>query len=352
MFDHCSFTHQFKLNFVETKNVAIGDFVSSPDISAGGHLWRINCYPRGNKKEDKGDYLSIFFELVSKSKDGVKATLEAFVMDRHGALSSSHKSLVHVYPPKKGSDVDNDINDWGWPRFVERSVLESLYVTDGSVIILCGVKVGSSLVRREPRETSCSPSDEVPPSDIGRHLGILLDSAEGSDVSFVVGGKTFPAHRAVLAARSPVFKAQLLGSMADAKMPSITLQDITPATFKAMLRFVYTDDLPGYEGEGSGDLDEDKAETIQDLLAAADRYALDRLKLLCARKLWDGVSTDTIGATLACAETYNCSELRKKCIDYFADEKNFKKAVLTDGFVELVQKFPSILAELRVKVGA
>jgi speckle-type POZ protein len=119
-----------------------------------------------------------------------------------------------------------------------------------------------------------------------------------------------------------------------------------------MLRFVYTDDLPGYEGEGSGDLDEDKAETIQDLLAAADRYALDRLKLLCARKLWDGVSTDTIGATLACAETYNCSELRKKCIDYFADEKNFKKAVLTDGFVELVQKFPSILAELRVKVGA
>ena len=39
--------------------------------------------------------------------------------------------------------------------------------------------------------------------------------------------------------------------------------------------------------------------------------------------------------------------LRIKCIDFFAMEKNFRRAVLTDGFVELVQQFPSIIAELR-----
>jgi len=47
---------------------------------------------------------------------------------------------------------------------------------------------------------------------------------------------------------------------------------------------------------------------------------------------------------------YSCPELKKGCIDFFADEKNFKNAVLTDGFAQLVLKFPSILAELRVKV--
>lgn len=46
-----------------------------------------------------------------------------------------------------------------------------------------------------------------PPSDVGDHLGRLLDRADGSDVAFVVGGEAFPAHRAVLAARSPVFRA-------------------------------------------------------------------------------------------------------------------------------------------------
>nr|CAB3481496.1 unnamed protein product [Digitaria exilis] len=177
----------------------------------------------------------------------------------------------------------------------------------------------------------CLPDDpiSVPPSDIASHISSLLDSTDGSDVSFAVDGEEFPAHRA----RSPVFKAQLLGSMADARMKSITLHDIAPATFKLMLRFIYTDDLPAGDG----------VETFQDLLAAADRYALDRLKLMCAKKLWDDVSTDTVCATLACAGTYSCPELKTKCLDFFADQKNFREAVLTDGFVELMQKSPTIL---------
>jgi speckle-type POZ protein len=330
MFDSCSFTHQFKLNYEETKNVAIGHMVSSQDISSGGHIWRINCFPRG-KKEGKGDYLSVFLELVSESKDDVKAILEAFVLDRDGAPSSSHSERCeHVYPPK----VNGQINGWGWPRFVKRSVLEKLYVTDGSVIIMCWVKV---------------VHDEPPPSDIVSHLGTLLDSTDGSGVSFSVGGETFPAHRAVLAARSPVFKKQLLGSMADAKtMSSITIHDIAPATFKVMLRYMYTDACPADAELG----DDSPGEMFQNLLAAADRFALDRLKLLCARKLWESLSVDTIAATLGCAEIYNCPKLKTKCIDFFADEKNFKKVVLTDGFVELMHKFPSILAEVREKVGA
>ncbi|PVH37198.1 hypothetical protein PAHAL_6G269600 [Panicum hallii] len=48
----------------------------------------------------------------------------------------------------------------------------------------------------------------------------------------------------------------------------------------------------------------------------------------------------------------SCSELKNKCIDFFAAEKNFKKAVLTDGFLHLGQKFPSIIADLRERVGA
>ncbi|CAO2184356.1 unnamed protein product [Urochloa humidicola] len=110
---------------------------------------------------------------------------------------------------------------------------------------------------------------------------------------------------------------------------------------------MYTDAFPT-----DHDLGDPLAEKLQDLLAAADRYALDRLKLLCAIKLWENVSVDTFVTTLACAETYNCPVLKKKCIGFFAVEKNFKKVVLTDGYIQLGQKFPSILAELRDKVGA
>ncbi|RCV31920.1 hypothetical protein SETIT_6G216900v2 [Setaria italica] len=318
---------EFKLDYSGCKNLAIGEAVYSKNISAGGHVWRIRCYPRGSVKEDNGEYLSIYLELMSESRN-VKAIFDVFAMERDGAPSSSHaRRCVKVYPPE-------GYRACGFLQFVKRSDLESLYVANGWARIMCVVIV----VRDD------DPLD-VPPSDIGSHLGHLLDCPETSDVSFVVNGEAFPSHRAVLAARSPVFKAQLFGSMKEAAMSSITLHDIAPATFKVMLRFMYTDSLAGEDDELGDSATEN--EKFQDLLAAADRYALDRLKLLCASKLWDSVSVDTVAATLACAETYNCPKLKTKCMGFFAEEKNFKKAVLTDGFVQLVQKFPSIVAELR-----
>jgi len=164
-------------------------------------------------------------------------------------------------------------------------------------------------------------------------------------VSFVVAGETFRAHRAVLAARSPVFRVELHGSMAEAATPSITQQDITPATFRAMLRFMYTDAFPGDD-----ELGESPSETGQHLLAAADRYALERLKLMCAQKLWENGSAETVVDALACADMYSCPELKDRCIGFLVEEKIFRKVVLTEGFLNLWQKFPSTIAEVRERI--
>ncbi|ONM03126.1 TD and POZ domain-containing protein 3 [Zea mays] len=344
-FNSC-FTHQFKLNYEDTEKVAIGYSVSSEDILAGGHLWRIVCYPRGDRHEKenkKGECLSMFLRHESESKDA-KAIFEAFVMDKEGTVSSSHHSrLVRVFAPK-GSG--GGIGSLGWRSFVKRSVLESRYVTnDGWFVIVGAVKV----VQEE------DPLDLPPSNNIGSHLGLLLYSAAGSDVTFVVDGERFAAHRAVLAARSPVFKAQLFGSMAEATMTtSIPLHGTSAATFRAMLRFMYTDACPEEADDSDSDSDSDSSpgEMFHDLLAAADRFDLDRLKLLCARKLWNNVCEDTVADTLICAETYNCPQLKRKCLGFFGEGKDFKtKAVLTDGFARLALEFPWILDELREKVG-
>ncbi|TVU05006.1 hypothetical protein EJB05_48153, partial [Eragrostis curvula] len=110
-----------------------------------------------------------------------------------------------------------------------------------------------------------------------------------------------------------------------------------PATFQALLRFMYTDALPI-----DNDLDNSSAtELLQHLLAAADMYHLGRLKLVCAQKLCDRLSIDNVAMILGCAETHNCSELKSRCIEFFMVEKNFKKAVLTEGYFRLMQRWES-----------
>lgn len=334
----------FKLHYAEMKKLATGDFVQSDVISAGGHLWSIRCYPRGKGEMDDddsdsddedevaADYLAIYLRHMTNAR-GIKVIFEAFVMDKNGEPSTSHaRRVVHFFSSKVSKSL-------GWSRFLKRRNLESRYVVDGWVTIVCGVIVvpdGDHLT--------------VPPSDIGSQLGRLLDCADdGSDVSFIVDRTTFAAHRAVLAARSPVFKVELFGPMAEASMSHIPLEDIAPATFKVFLRFIYTDILPEDDKLEFGDDGDSPVEMYKHLLAVADRYAVDRLKLMCAKKLWDNVSADTVAETLSYAETYSCAELKTKCIAFFAEDKNFREAVLTDGFVALVQKFPGIIAELRKK---
>lgn len=229
---------------------------------------------------------------------------------------------------------DGNGRTWGWTQFIAGTLAERNYMAaDGHVTFVCSIMV---------IDESSTP---VPPSDIGAHLGQLLDHAEGTDVTFIVEGQMFRAHRAVLAARSPVFRAELFGSMSEATMPSITLQDITPATFEVMLRFMYTDALPADNMPGDSPID-----MFQDLLAAADRYALDRLKIICAHKLWDEVSIETVATILACAETYNCAELKSKCIDFILLGENLKEAICTESYGLLLVKFPSVAAELRERL--
>lgn len=56
-------------------------FVSSKDITVGGLVWRVNCYPRGISNELAPEHMSIYLHLVSKSKE-VKAIFDAFVMEK------------------------------------------------------------------------------------------------------------------------------------------------------------------------------------------------------------------------------------------------------------------------------
>ena len=74
----------------------------------------------------------------------------------------------------------------------------------------------------------------VPVSDLGHQFGKLLESGKGVDVTFQVDGETFPAHTLVLAARSPVFRAQLFGPLKNQNTKRIDIEDMEAPIFKVL----------------------------------------------------------------------------------------------------------------------
>ncbi|KAF7110898.1 hypothetical protein CFC21_110965, partial [Triticum aestivum] len=183
----------------------------------------------------------------------------------------------------------------------------------------------------------------VPPSNMHHHLGQLLLAGEAADVTFEVGEETFAAHRCILAARSPVFKAELLGPMKEKTATRVLIDDMEARVFKALLHFIYTDSLPAMDEGGA-------AEIAQHLLVAADRYDMERLKLICEGKLCDHICKSTVATTLALAEQHGCGALKKACFKFLMSPGNLKVVMESDGYEHLRSSCPSVLDELVAKL--
>ncbi|CAI0466451.1 unnamed protein product [Linum tenue] len=336
-------SHEFDISgYSLSKGMGVGKYIASETFFVGGYAWAIYFYPDGKSPEDNGNYVSLFIALASEGTD-VRALFELTLMDQSG--KARHKVHSHFgrnletgpYTLKYRGSM------WGYKRFFKRTQLEtSDYLKDDKLVIRCCVGVVKS--QTEGPRTYSIP---VPPSDIGLQFGMLLESGKGSDVNFEVDGEIFSAHKLVLAARSPVFRAQLFGPMKDQNTTSLKVEDVELPVFKALLHFIYWDALPDLE-DLVGTVNPKWAATLmaQHLLAAADRYALERLRLLCEAKLCEDVAINTVATTLALAEQHQCLQLKAVCLKFIALPENLKAVMQTDGFEYLKQSCPTVITEL------
>ncbi|KAG6503110.1 BTB/POZ and MATH domain-containing protein 1-like isoform X1 [Zingiber officinale] len=335
-------SHHFKISgYSLIKGMRVGKYAASDTFRAGGYDWAVYFYPDGKSEEDRASYVSLFVALASDGTD-VRALFELTLLDQSG--KERHKIHTHFGRTLESGPYTLKYRGsmWGYKRFFKRTALEtSDYLKDDCLLVNCTVGVVRSFTEGPKIYTI-----RVPLSNIAQHFGQLLHSEEATDVSFEVDDEIFHVHKLVLAARSPVFRAQLFGPMKDSNMRCLKVEDMEALVFKALLHFIYWDSLPDLE-EVTG-LNSKCASTLmtQHLLAAADRYAVDRLKLLCEAKLCEDVTINTVATTLALAEQHHCFQLKSVCLKFVASPENLRAVMQTEGFEYLKVSCPSILTEL------
>ncbi|CAL4916704.1 unnamed protein product [Urochloa decumbens] len=318
-----------------------GEFIDSCPFSAGGRSWYIKYYPNG-VESSVADFISIYLCLEQSVTQYVKARVRFSLLDQAGepVPSHSHTTKIHGFCATAPN--------FGYRYFIKRALLEeSEHLKDDSFTIRCDVTVTMKL--RAEKRRPASPLVVVPPSNLHRNFGDLLASEDGADVTFQVASKRFKAHRCVLAARSPVFKAEVLGTMKEStSREAIRVDDMDEQVFRALLNFVYTDALPDFQ-----DMEEhEQAAMAQHLLVAADRYNLERLKLICEDRLCSHIDTASAATILALAEQHCCPGLKEACFGFLSSPSALNAVMTTDGFDHLARSCPSVLKEVMANIAS
>ncbi|PNH02323.1 Kelch-like protein 38 [Tetrabaena socialis] len=191
------------------------------------------------------------------------------------------------------------------------------------------------------RPTACAPTGP-PRRTLTADLRALLDrQPDGTaDVTIVVGGRAFPAHRALLCARSDYFQQRLGGGFADGSEQQLSLPEADPDAFEVVVRFVYTDDA---------DIPATQAQAVAEL---ADRLLLPELARQAAAVVEESVAPGTAVGLLLWAEARGpaFSELLSRLKAWYVENQRAVAAAAPNTLKRLVEESPDLTAELMLAV--
>ncbi|EMS45353.1 BTB/POZ and MATH domain-containing protein 2 [Triticum urartu] len=353
-----------------------GESVASRPFMVGGHHWIIKYYPNG-ESQSCADFISLYVSRLNDDDDDdhkkpVEAKFGLNFVDQVERQNPVYFSQAETY---------NFIgSSWGQDKFIRKDALErSLYLRGNCFTIRCDIMVFNTKDDADGRKVLLP--------DICHDFNILFQTEVGADVKFEIGGDMIDAHRCVLAARSKVFMAQLFGPMKETSSV-IQIKDMDAKVFGALLRFIYTDSFPEmlYDNDMETDKmpgvvkqeqeeraaedkmsegvqqgqeeevveDEMRLQWLQDLLVAADRYDVQRLKFICEKQLSEHINVSSVMSTLALAEQHRCCGLKEACFKFIQVQSPscLQEVMDGNGWDYVLMTYPSVFKELVAKLAS
>jgi len=166
------------------------------------------------------------------------------------------------------------------------------------------------------------PGEGIPPSTLISDLKKLVNCDLLSDITFIVEGQRVLGHK-VLCLRCPFFHNMLTGEYMESRATELTIDDIRVPVFLQLLEFLYSDSV---------DIALDSA---MELLRAADRFGVERLKRMCEGVMLSSISIDTSPQMLLAADIHSAEALRERCLCFILN--HFDEVSMTPAFEEMTR---------------
>lgn len=181
--------------------------------------------------------------------------------------------------------------------------------------------------------------DEVFKEEVSRKLDEFRKSDLLCDVTVRAEGQDFPAHRCMLSAGSPYFRALFTSELKarESEDNLIQLTEVTCDAFSEVLQFIYT---------GKATINSSNA---QDVVIAADYLIIPSLKSKASHFLQESINVSNCLALESFASQFSCESLKQAAVTYSL--KNFVAVAKSSDFQSLeLKKVKELLSEDKITV--
>lgn len=275
---------------------------------------------------DQDTAYSIFLLMYSENKSHiVPAKFRCTILNKSYQEGPTNLTY-HEFCPNEG---------WGFREFVSKEVLLNQSVgllPDDTLTIYCEI---DALESHRPVQ--------VPVSKFRDDMSELFDSPQFSDVTIDVNGTEFKAHKVILATRCPVFLRMFRNDMLENKVNRVDITDLEPLIIREMLIFIYSDSwsFEAMTTPNKGDLSgRDTQPLALDLLRAADKYQLDKLKAICEHQLSKTMCEDNATELLIMADRYNAGQLKRRALEFIVT--NATKVIRSNSWARMASENPEL----------
>jgi len=317
---------------------------TSPVFRGAGYNWSLTLTSKDASGVDK-EYLALKLmasdvEIVPRAYHNnsilTRASYDACIIDTDGykAKRATDHDHFHNFTPSIGVCYD---------KFLQRDELldeRHELLPNDTLTIQCKIRV---LACNDVHPTDCAsmPIPWVPSCRLKQDLKAILGEGLFSDTTLCIQGRDFPVHRAILAGQSTVFRAMFEHDMKESNERRVVIEDMHADTASELLMFLYTGNAPNIAVEAA------------ELMAAAEKYDIPRLKAACEYQLSQKLiglqttnenSIDEAIDLLSDADTYNATQLKKSALFWIS--RRLKDAMKLDRWSVLVHEKPHLVEEL------
>lgn len=193
--------------------------------------WIMLVFPHGRDKESSG-FVSVYLRLDEKVLPATAIVLRSKISLRSGGRSLSPLTTETFTAESLGArnEDKNIYPSCGYDKFVKRDRRFEESMVDDTVTM-------EVVMESEPFAPLKPPGLHRRLATLHHHAQ-LLQTGEHSDVTLVVENQEFRAHKAILAAGSPVFRGMFAHGMQEALTNKVVMDDMSADTFRLVLQYV------------------------------------------------------------------------------------------------------------------